>query len=168
MGFAKVGLGLALLSWSGGSYAAQVLKPQDVIDAVLSKSLEAERISLDSQDAYIGVERALGNFDFKLNAKTGYEYRESETMTGLSNPIDKTLTANLELEKATWFGSVFTLGYEHTAQSSVLNPVVSMAGTRGSTQAMDSGYVQWRHRLWANSFGLGDRRRFAQRSRASE
>lgn len=137
------------------AFALRSLKPQDVVDSVLSKSVNAERISLDAQQEFVLMERALGNFDFSIKGNAGYEYREAETLTGLANPIDKTLTAGLSLLKKTSLGADFEAGYLHQAQSSVLNALT--ATTRDPNLTLDSAYLQWRQHLWANAFGLSDR-----------
>ena len=153
MAFAK--WALALTCFVPQAFALRALKPQDVVDSVLSKSLNAERISLDAQQEFVLMERALGNYDFSLKGNAGYEYREAETLSGLANPIDKTLTAGLSLLKKTSLGAEFEAGYLHQAQSSVLNALT--ATTRDPNLTLDSAYVQWRQHLWANAFGLSDR-----------
>lgn len=155
MAFVKGALALVLCVWQPSARAARVLKPQDVTTAVLNNSFQAERIALDMQTSYVSLERALGRYDFGLDGKVAYEYREAETLSGLSNPIDKTLTASLALRKSSRIGATFEVGYLHQAQSSVLN--VLTATTREPTLALDAGYLQWRQNLWANSFGVSDR-----------
>jgi len=137
------------------AFALRAMKPQDVIDAVLSKSLDAETITLNAQQDFVYMERALGVFDFSVKGSADYEYREAETLTGLANPIDKTLTANLALLKKTSLGAEFETGYLHQTQSSVLNSVT--ASTRDPNLTLDSGYFQWRQHLWSNAFGVSDR-----------
>jgi outer membrane protein TolC len=146
---------LLLLLLPGHAFALRALKPQDVVDAVLTKSLQAETITLDAQQDFVLMERALGVFDFGVKGNAGYEYREAETLTGLANPIDKTLTANLSLVKKTSVGAELEVGYLHQAQSSVLNSIT--AATRDPNLTLDSAYLQWRQHLWGNSFGLSDR-----------
>lgn len=139
------------------AFAVRALKPQEVVDAVLSKSLNAENISLDAQMDYVLMEKALGQFDFTIKGTGGYEYKEAETFTGLSNPIDKTLTGDLALEKKTSLGAKLKFGYLHQSQSSVLNPIIEAGGTRPPDLTLDSAYLEWRQNLWSNAFGLSDR-----------
>lgn len=152
MGYAKF---LILFLLPVQVFALRALKPQDVVDAVLNKGLGAELISYDAQQNFVLMERALGNFDFNLKAIAGYEYKEAESLTGLANPIDKTLTANLSVMKRTSVGAEVEFGYLHQTQSSVLNAIV--AATRDPQLTLDAAYLQWRQHLWSNSFGVSDR-----------
>lgn len=153
--FAKQWLLLFIFTLPLPTFALRTLKPQDVVDTVLSKSLRAENIALDSQNDFVLMERALGGFDFNLKSSLGYEYKEAEALSGLSNPIDKTLTANLALSKKTIVGAQIEIGYLHQTQSSVLNSILSQA--REPQITLDSAYLQWRQNLWSNAFGLSDR-----------
>lgn len=154
MGFTKAAFVFGFL-FAGSVHAATVLRPQNVVDAVLLKSFDAAEIGFRAQTGYVEMEKALGNYDLKIRAKAGYEYDEAETLNALSNPIDKTLTSELTFEKATSFGATFQLSYRHEAQSSVLNPII--AGARAPRAALDTGFLQWRQNLWSNSFGSADR-----------
>ncbi|MBX3022690.1 MAG: TolC family protein [Bdellovibrionales bacterium] len=148
---------IALVTLSLPLAAEEVLRPQNVVDAVLAKSYDAAEIALRAQSGYVSMEKALGNFDLKIRAKAGYEYDESEALTGLTNPIDKTLTSEMSFEKATSFGSTFEILYRHEAQASTLNPIIAAASTRAPTAALDTAYIQWRQNLWGNFFGYADR-----------
>jgi len=137
------------------AWSATVLHPQDVVDQVLKKSFQVERITWDRQWAQTELELALGRFDFTLKGNLGYEYREAEALSAMNNPIDKTLTAGLSLIKHSQFGGEFETGYRHLAQASTLSPIVT--NLRDPTQALDEVYLQWRQPLWANLFGISDR-----------
>ncbi len=153
MGFAKLLVALSVIPTQ--AFALRALRPQDVVDSVLSKGLGAELIALDTQQNFVLMERALGNFDFNLKGSAGYEYKEAENLTGLANPVDKTLTANLAIMKRTSIGAELEFGYLHQAQNSVLNSIIVLA--RDPQLTLDSAYLQWRQHLWSNSFGLSDR-----------
>lgn len=153
MGFVNFLILIALVPTQ--AFALRALRPQDVVDAVLSKGLGAELIALDAQQNFVSMERALGNFDFNLKSSAGYEYKEAENLSGLANPIDKTLSANLAVMKRTSIGAELEFGYLHQSQNSVLNPIIVMG--REPLLTLDSAYLQWRQHLWSNSFGLSDR-----------
>lgn len=153
MAFAK-GLAFSLL-WLPMAWGAKTLKPQDVVDTVLKQGLETELISLDAQKNFALMEKALGVYDFGFSGKTTYEYDEAESLSGLSNPIDKTLLAEMALEKKTGFGAGLKLGYLHQTQSSVLNAIVT--NSRDPDLTLDSVFFEWRQSLWGNFFGLGDK-----------
>ncbi len=158
-----------LISAPQTALALRALKPQDVVDAVLTKSLNAERITLDAQNDFVLMERALGVFDYSLKGKAGYEYQEAENLSGFANPLDKTLTTELGLLKKTSLGANFEFGYLHQSQSSVLNAIT--AATRGPSVTLDAVHLQWRQSLWANAFGFTDRTELAvarQRFKASD
>ena len=154
MGFAKY---ILLLTLPCPAFALRVMKPQNVVDAVLAKSLPAESIALDAQQEFVLMERALGTFDFLLKGNAGYEYREAETLAGFNNLVDKTLSANLSLSKKTSIGAELEIGYLHQTQSSVLNTIVATNGTRTPDLTLDAAYLQWRQNLWSNAFGFSDR-----------
>ncbi len=147
-------IGMAPGALSEEAKVTRALKPQDIVDHVLNKSFAAERIRIQNQLAHTDLESVLGRFDLRLNANVDYEYSESEDLSGLANPIDKTLRSGLSLSKPTRFGTIFTLGYEHIAQSSVLNPIIT---TREDRAALDRGYFQIRQPLWNNALGVSDR-----------
>ncbi len=137
------------------AWGQSAIKAQDVIDAVLNKSLEAQSIALDKQLSFVQSERAQEKFDFKLIGKTSYEYREAETLSGLSNAIDKTLSSDLSVKKSTRWGSHLSMGYLHQTQSSILNSLTT--STREPTLTLDTAYIELRQNLWANALGASDR-----------
>jgi len=152
MGFVR----LALLLLSSPAFAAQVLKPQMVVDGVLAHSFQAVDIRLNAQDAYVGMEKALGVYDFKVTGKAGYEYKEAEAVSPFSNLVDRTLNAEMGLAKSTAVGADLQFGYQHQSLSSILNPVVTYAGQLDKV-TLDTAFVQWRQHFWSNSFGVSDR-----------
>lgn len=133
----------------------QELTPQMVVDAILTKSFEAENIRLKAQEAYVIKEEGLAKYDFNLTANAGYRYDEAETLSGLDNPIDKTFTAGMTFKKKISTGTEILIGYDHWAQSSVLNPIV--ASTRTPRLASDYAFLELRQSLWRNAFGISDR-----------
>lgn len=147
---------VSLLMLLAPAFGAQVLKPQMVVDRVLAHSFQAVEIGLDAQDAFVGMEKALGTYDFKITSKAGYEYKEAEAVSPFANLVDRTLTAELGLSKSTSVGADLQFGYQHQSLSSILNPVVTYSGQLDKV-TLDTAFVQWRQHFWSNSFGVSDR-----------
>lgn len=130
---------------------AETLTPQDVVNAVLAKSNQAEQIKLNAQNANISLERARGVFDFQFKMDARYTYDEAEN---LAFPVDnqyKSIFGDLALSKKTKYGASLELGYQHQADNRITStPTLP-------NYVSDVGYLAWRQNLWNNMFGRVDR-----------
>lgn len=131
------------------------LSPQTVVDLALSKGNRARAAELQAQRGYLPLAQALGAYDFQLSLATGWEYSEAESLTGLSNPSDRTFTVTSLLSKKFSTGTTVSLGYQDTRQNSTLNTVTST--TRPPTANLNEVELGVRQALLSNSFGYADR-----------
>ncbi len=131
------------------------LSPQQVVDLTLQKGRGARSAELAAQRSYLSVETARSVFDLNLTSAFGYEADEAETLTGFSNPKDRTTTFSALLSKKIPSGTTFSLGYDHTRQNSVLSPFTAQA--RNPNATMNAITFGVRQNLLRNFFGYADR-----------
>lgn len=131
------------------------LSPQDVVDLALKQSLNVKKSELTAQQSEASAEVVRGAYDLILKIAPKYEYTEAQSMTGTSNPIDRTWTLSSSLNKALSSGTALTLQYDRTTQESTLSSFSS--SLRRPTAAMDVLTFTIRQALWRNIFGQADR-----------
>ncbi len=147
-------IALAVLT-TQSAHAALKLSPQTVVDLALKQGLEAKRAELEAQRSYLTLQQALGEFDFQISLKTGYEYNQAQTIAGVNNLVDRTLTTTGLLSKRIRTGTTFELEYINTQQASILD--ASSAGNRLPNAHLQSTQLTLRQALWRNTFGYADR-----------
>lgn len=131
--------------------SAEVVTPQQVVDAVLQKSRVAEKISFDAQAAYISLEKTKGVFDLTFTMNANQTYDEAESPSNPTNVQSKSVYGDVGFGKKTSLGTTFSLGYLHQSANTL-----KTADSR-TIYNQDAGYLQIRQSLWNNFFGKNDR-----------
>ncbi len=131
--------------------AAEILTPQEVVDAVLQKSYKAERIKYSAQESYINLEKTKGLFDLQLTMSANQIYDEAESYTNSTNVQTKSLYGDIGFAKKNYLGTSFQVGYLHQTAN-----ILKTADSR-TNYVQDAGYLQIRQSLWNNLFGKTDR-----------
>lgn len=146
---------MSSLTWTRQAEAKLKLSPQQVVDLALQKGRRARSAELLAQRSYLGLETARSVYDLSLTSNFGYEIDQAESLTGFSNPKDRTTTFTTELSKKIATGTTLSLAYDHTRQNSVLSPFTAQTRNPNATQNILSAGV--RQHLLRNYFGFGDR-----------
>lgn len=152
--FARL-LSSAVALFASATTWAIELSPQDVVDLALKQSLNVKKSELTAQQAEANAEAVRGTYDLIFKLAPKFEYTEAESLTGTSNPIDRTWTLSSSLTKALASGTMLTLQYDRISQESALSSFSS--SLRRPTAALDALTLTIRQSLWRNIFGQADR-----------
>lgn len=165
------GLGAMLVTLTisvgvSGSAHAEALKltVKDVVDRVLVAGHDRKLIDFTYQQSEFPLYQALGQFDPTLFSSYSHEQSRLETLSGISNPEDKTTVWKAGVSKKLPSGTIFSTEYSRTKQDSVLNSFTS--SLRPSSQVLDQFDFSIRQNILGNFFGVLDRERvqIAERS----
>lgn len=138
--------------------AAIKLNPQSVVDLTLKQGLEAKSAELEAQRGYLALQQALGAFDFQVTIKPTYEYTQAQTLAGIQNVQDRTLTWYGLISKKVRTGTTFDIEYTNTQQASILTTFATVGGVQRYPNAyLQSTQFQIRQNFWRNAFGYADR-----------
>lgn len=148
-------LSSAVVLFASATTWAIELSPQDVVDLALKQSLNVKKSELTAQQAEANAEAVRGTYDLIFKLAPKFEYTEAESLTGTSNPIDRTWTLSSSLTKALASGTMLTLQYDRISQESALSSFSS--SLRRPTAALDALTLTIRQSLWRNIFGQADR-----------
>lgn len=134
-----------------------ILNQTEVVNRVMKYSDQATQIQLQYQQNKLAPALLLFNYDWKLNAETGFQYDKSASFSPsvvLGSKYERT-KANLTLQKALSTGTLFGLEYNHLEQK--YSWPSTYTSTVSSGLAQDNVGVSIEQALWGNSFGLADR-----------
>jgi outer membrane protein TolC len=149
-------LAFAGLVWSLPVLSAQ-LSPQTVFDNFAKRSVRLQNIQLEARGAEAGIGAASGIFDPELGVRIGNEISRAETLSGLGNLEDRTLTGAASLRKRFATGTQLEAQYGYTRQQSRVNPFTS--SLRSPVMYENRFTLVGRQNLIYNAFGSADRRR---------
>lgn len=134
-----------------------VLKPQDVVDRVISHSYRFKDIEWQAQLADVERYRIGGLYDWQLKGMVSYDIDRRDDFSGIQNTEDRNLVYEAGVAKKFSTGSLLDLNYRRNYQSSKLSSFA--ATTREPDQVLDSMSFGARQSLFRNALGIGDRAR---------
>lgn len=131
------------------------LNPQSVVDLALKQSPKVRQAEFNAMKTEATAEKTRGAYDLILSLSPTFEYTEAQSLTGTSNPIDRTWTVLGSLSKKFSSGTALTLDYTRISQDSTLSSFTS--SLRRPTANLNSLQLTIRQAIWNNIFGEADR-----------
>lgn len=158
-------IAFAGLCWSLPVFSAQ-LSPQFIFENFSKRTRRLENIQLQSRAGESTLGGIEGLFDPELGLKVGNEISRAESLSGLGNLEDRTLTAASMIRKRFSTGTQLEAQYSYMRQNSELNTF--NANLRAPNLFENRFTLIARQSLVYNAFGRGDRRKIEAARKSDE
>ncbi|HND84356.1 MAG TPA: TolC family protein [Pseudobdellovibrionaceae bacterium] len=132
------------------------LSQKKVAEIVLKQSPSADEINQKYLSYRLGLFSALGTYDWKLSAESGYEYDKSQSISFVNSSKYDRYRTTLNVGKSI-ASTGSNIGLEFSRLSQVAEIPTSLTSTIPTRGTLDIAGLTFEQNLLANSFGYADR-----------